>query len=635
MKLIDHLDLIELAEKDPIKYLSSPSFQSRFKQWLKKLLLFLLIVFLIFVGAFLAYQRTYAGRVFPGVYLGKTLVGGMNEQELKDKIEPVINQVENKGLIFIGQSVKGKKEVAVKSVLIAVNDPDLSRRVITFDLDDILQQAMAVGRHGSIFQRIGDVLIAQANGYHLEAAVQIDEQELKNNLKDNLKDLEQDSNDASFQLAKSGDIKIIEDQAGYFFDLATAIEQVKNNLEQTDASPIEIKLINFAPTIRTSDIEKMEPKIHEALDSAPLTLRYQDQKWPVSKNLLSQWLTFKKGSGNVIELALDPDKISLYLQTIAKNIDQPALDAKFKLESGRVIEFQPSQAGLQLTIDKNVQEIVKQILSNQSEIDLIVETAQPQILTQDLNDLGIKELIGRGTSNFAGSPKNRRINIAVGAKKLNGILIKPGEEFSLIKALGNIDAEAGFLPELVIKGDRTIPEFGGGLCQIGTTTFRAALYSGLPITARTPHSYRVVYYEPAGMDATIYNPQPDLRFINDTGVYILFETKIEGDNLIFEFYGTSDGRKIDIGQPKLFNIVAPGAPLEIKTLELKPGEKKKLETAHAGADAELSRTITYTDGTTKTQTWKSHYRPWQEVWLVGVASLDNTVVTTPDQLQQP
>jgi vancomycin resistance protein YoaR len=635
MKLIDHLDLIELAEKDPLKYLSSSSFQSRAKRWLKKLLLFLLIIFLIFVGAFLAYQRTYAGRVFPGVYLGKMSVGGMNEQELKDKIEPVINQVEDKGLIFIGQSEKGRKEVAVKSVLIAINDPDLSRRVITFDLDDILQEAMAVGRHGSIFQRIGDVLTAQANGYHLKATVQIDKQELKNNLKDNLSDLEQDSNDATFQLTKNGDIKIINDRAGYSFDLATAVDQAKNNLEQIDAGPIEIKLINFAPTIKTSDIEKMEPKIQEAINLAPLTLHYQDQKWPVSKNLLSQWLTFTKGANNVVELALDPDKISLYLQTLAKDINQSALDAKFKLEGDRVIEFQPSQMGLQLTIDKNVQEIVRQILSNQSDINLIVEAAPPQILTQDVNDLGIKELIGRGTSNFAGSPKNRRINIAVGAKKLNGILIKPGEEFSLIKALGNIDAEAGFLPELVIKGDRTIPEFGGGLCQIGTTTFRAALYSGLPITARTPHSYRVVYYEPAGMDATIYSPQPDLRFINDTGTYILFETRIDGDNLIFEFYGTSDGRKIEIAQPKLSNITAPGAPLEIKTLDLKPGEKKKLESAHAGADAEFSRIITYVDGTTKTNTWKSHYRPWQEVWLVGVASLDEIAAPAPDQLQQP
>ncbi|MCX6741316.1 MAG: VanW family protein, partial [Candidatus Parcubacteria bacterium] len=240
-----------------------------------------------------------------------------------------------------------------------------------------------------------------------------------------------------------------------------------------------------------------------------------------------------------------------------------------------------------------------------------------------------------GTSNFAGSPVNRRHNIAVGAKILNGLLIKPSEEFSLVKALGTIDDKAGFLPELVIKGDRTVPEFGGGLCQIGTTTFRVALYSGLPITARTPHSYRVVYYEPAGMDATIYNPQPDLRFINDTGANILFETKIDGNILTFDFYGTSDGRKTDITQPILSNITPPGSPLEIKTTDLAPGVRKKLESAHAGADAEFSRTITYVDGSQKTQTWKSHYRPWQEVWMVGVASLDEVATSTPVQLQQP
>jgi hypothetical protein len=79
-----------------------------------------------------------------------------------------------------------------------------------------------------------------------------------------------------------------------------------------------------------------------------------------------------------------------------------------------------------------------------------------------------------GTSNFKGSPVNRRHNIAVGAASVNGTLIAPGEEFSLLKTLGDIDAAAGYKPELVIKGGKTLPEFGGGLCQIGTTAFRAA-----------------------------------------------------------------------------------------------------------------------------------------------------------------
>ncbi len=635
MKLVDHLNLVELANKEPIKYLASPSFQERFKKWLKKVSLFLLIIFLLLIATFFVYQRSYAGQVYPGISLGQFKLGGLTAEQVRQFLKPVVDQVENQGLVFKAQSEKGNKKIAVKPVLIALSDPDLSRRVITFDLDATIDQAMAIGRQGSWLEQIKEIVAAQSNNYYLKAVVQVDEQEIKNNLQDNFQSLEQDSHDAGFEISKKGEFKIVPDQAGYYFDFDQALAQAKNNLLQLTIEPIDLKIVNFEPTVKAADVEQMKSKIMEALDLAPLTLAYQQDKWPVNKNLLSQWLVVKKNQQGEVELAFDPDKIALYLNILGKDINQEALDAKFKMEGERVVEFQPSKAGQKLQVDDSIQEIVKQVLSGANEVNLIVESTAPQVLTQEVNDLGIKELIGRGTSNFAGSPKNRRHNIAVGAQKLNGLLIKPGEEFSLLKALGNVDEAAGFLPELVIKGDRTIPEFGGGLCQIGTTTFRVALYSGLPITARTPHSYRVVYYEPAGMDATIYNPQPDLKFINDTGAYILFETKIEGDSLIFEFYGTLDGRKVDITKPTLSNITPHGPPLEIKTLDLKPGEKKKIESAHNGADAEFSRTITYADGTTKTNIWKSHYRPWQEVWLVGVASLDETTTPAPEQMQQP
>jgi len=262
----------------------------------------------------------------------------------------------------------------------------------------------------------------------------------------------------------------------------------------------------------------------------------------------------------------------------------------------------------------------------------LVAVTPVKIATGDVNDLGIKELIGRGVSNFKGSPKNRRHNIAVGAKSLNGILIKPGEEFSLLKALGPIDGEHGYLQELVIKGNRTVPEYGGGLCQIGTTTFRAALRSGLPITQRQNHSYRVVYYEPAGMDATIYDPWPDFRFLNDTGFYILFMARVEGDDLIFDFYGTKDGRKVVINPdpPKIFNITGPGPVRYIDSTDLKPGEKKKLESPHSGADTYFKYTVTYPSGEVKEQEFKSHYVPWPEVWLVGAApSSTEPIVSLP------
>jgi vancomycin resistance protein YoaR len=246
------------------------------------------------------------------------------------------------------------------------------------------------------------------------------------------------------------------------------------------------------------------------------------------------------------------------------------------------------------------------------------------------NDFRIKEIIGTGHSRFAGSPVNRRHNIKVGAASLHGLLIKPGEDFSLLKALGTIDDTTGYRTELVIKGDKTVPEFGGGLCQIGTTVFRTALASGLPISERRNHSYRVAYYEPAGTDATIYDPAPDFRFVNDTGNYILIQARLAGDDLYFDFWGVRDGRVATATAPTIYNIVKPEPTKIIETTELAPGEKKCTESSHNGADAYFDYTVTYPEGATttpvQTRRFNSHYIPWQAVCLVGVAATSTPAV---------
>ena len=164
-----------------------------------------------------------------------------------------------------------------------------------------------------------------------------------------------------------------------------------------------------------------------------------------------------------------------------------------------------------------------------------------------------------GESDCVGSPKNRKINIAVGAKRYNGLLISPGSEFSFNQYLGPINKAAGFLPELVIKNNVTTPEYGGGLCQVSTTAFRAALNAGLEITDRRNHAYAVSYYGTPGLDATIYPPSTDLKFKNNTPSYILIQTRIEGTKLFFEFWGTDDGREVAVDEPVVYGKQANGA----------------------------------------------------------------------------
>jgi vancomycin resistance protein YoaR len=303
--------------------------------------------------------------------------------------------------------------------------------------------------------------------------------------------------------------------------------------------------------------EELEKNLQRANELAimGLTLEYSEQKFAVPEEEIASWVTLQPGEapqatrftekhwlavfgGGNGTSSFDSQKISNYLSSIAEKIDRDPIDATLKIQDGKAAIFSLSQTGLLLNLGESVIGITDALEVGETESTLVVDVVQPKITQNSLASLGIVELIAEGRSNFAGSPANRRHNIRVGAAQFDGVLLDPGEVFSFTKNLGAVDASTGYLPELVIKDKGTVPEYGGGLCQVSTTTFRAALNAGLPITARRPHAYPVTYYKPYGTDATIYIPNPDLKFINDTGHHILIQTRIVGNYLYFDFYGT-------------------------------------------------------------------------------------------------
>ncbi len=184
------------------------------------------------------------------------------------------------------------------------------------------------------------------------------------------------------------------------------------------------------------------------------------------------------------------------------------------------------------------------------------------------------------------------------------------------------------------QGEKVVDLWGGirnqatgEVIQVGTTIFRATFNSGLPVTQRRNHSYRVSYYEPAGTDATIYDPAPDYRFVNDTGHHILIQTRMEGNDLYFDLWGTKDGRKVVATKPVIYNIVKPAPTKIIETPDLPEGKRKCTESAHAGADAYFDYTVTYPNGEVKKERFSSHYIPWQAVCLVGAKKAAPTPAT--------
>lgn len=262
----------------------------------------------------------------------------------------------------------------------------------------------------------------------------------------------------------------------------------------------------------------------------------------------------------VSTLRADAVAISRYVSSISSKVNRDAVNPVFGETDGKTVAIlEPGRNGQSLDESAAVANLRNAVERDLDVATLPVTSIAPPIGTTDPTELGIRELVAEGTTNFRGSPKNRIWNINQALKRFQGVLIAPGEEFSFVKQLGDVDGEHGYLPELVIKNNKTEPEFGGGICQVSSTLFRTAVNGGLKITARRNHAYPVSYYKPYGMDATVYIPAPDFRFVNNTPGHLLLLSSVEGTSLTFRLYGTNDGRKVEIDGPHVLESNPDGS----------------------------------------------------------------------------
>ncbi len=557
-------------------------------------------LFGIFLGIcflFLFYQIAFASKVYLGVKLGPYNLSGKNFSQIDDFLKEGIKKFDSKIILLLGEE---KREI------------EFSEIDLKFDIKKTKEEIEKIGRENGFLKNLINSIKVAFFSYQVKASFDIDKEKLENQIKLLAKEFLSPPVDARLEI-KDSKVILIPSIEGRGFDLIELREKILENLSNLDNSAIKVQINRIEPKIKIKDLSELKRNLEKIL-SRPLLLKNPFGKdFKIAPQEIASWIEI--GSK---DFKLKEDLLLQKLEQISLVINRPPIDAKIIIENNSPHLIARPQSGRALNL-KAMKNRIKEALKNgENEIELAVELIEPTIKTEkDLEKAGIIELIGRGISDFKGSPPNRVHNIKIGAQVFNGVLIKPDEIFSFNKILGEVSARTGYLPELVIKEDRTIPEYGGGLCQVSTTLFRAALNAGLEIIERTPHAYRVSYYEPAGLDATIYFPSPDLKFKNNTGAYILVQSKIEGTKLIFDLYGTKK-YKVEIEGPYIYNIKSPGEPIYIETDELNPGEEKIIERAHKGADTKVIRRIYDLEGNLiKEEQILSHYQAWRAKILKG------------------
>ena len=295
--------------------------------------------------------------------------------------------------------------------------------------------------------------------------------------------------------------------------------------------------------------KQLRPQLEKALLS-DFYIQTGEKPLIVKKEEIKNWIeNYTRNYSNKEDLRISTTKVVNYLESLAPLLNIEPVNAKFVINNGRAETFQTATNGKKLKIKESVTFITSSMVTGGISASLSFDQLEPELTLDKINNLGITTLLGKGESDYGHSSLSRIHNIKVGMSKFNGIILKPGEEFSFNSYLGKIDERSGYQSELVIKSGKLIYEYGGGLCQVATTFFRAAILSGLKITERKPHSFPVQYYNPQGFDATIYPGVVDLKFTNNTGGHILIQTKLVGSKLAVEIYGSPNQQKIILDGP--------------------------------------------------------------------------------------
>ncbi|PIS09541.1 hypothetical protein COT75_00990 [Candidatus Beckwithbacteria bacterium CG10_big_fil_rev_8_21_14_0_10_34_10] len=486
------------------------------------------------------------------------------------------------------------------------------------------RQAFDLGRSGNFSKDLKDKIQALKGNVNLDFEYQLNQ---------NLLETAIASIAAQIDVPPiSPSIKIIKDQKEKKIEITTGKEGKKLSQKET-LKDINHRLQKLLPLYINLPVQKLQSNITqkqaektktkaEKLLTKEMVLSYNDNSWQLEDKELIDFLDFEND--------FDEEKIASFTAQIGRSVNRLPQNALFSFAQGRVIEFKPAKDGQVLNIDKT-NRLIKETLKTLEEeentktnIDLPVETSQPDVKTKEVNSLGINERLSKGESWFFGSISSRIHNLKLAASLLNGLLIAPGETFSLNLALGDVSAQTGFQKAWVIKEGKTVLGDGGGVCQVSTTLFRAALNAGLPIIERRAHAYRVSYYEQrsqVGLDATVFSPSPDLKIKNDTPGHILIQTYTDTANmkLTFELYGTSDGRKATISPSRIWDQTPPPPDLYQDDPTLPTGVVKQIDWKAWGAKAAFDWKVVRGNEVLQERTFYSNYQPWQAIFLKGTA----------------
>ncbi len=507
---------------------------------------------------------------------------------------------------------------------------------VALDVEATVGAAYDAGRGGSVLGDVLDQLRVWTEGYPVVPVVRFDQSRAEQVLYEiaqgyvNRPVLDATVTVRDAQAVATGG------QVGRQVDIAATLSALRQEvLNLSTASEITLVVDETPPVV--ADASEVAARINTAL-ATPIKLYITEDDAPAGPWLLEpadlaamlvvEQVTYEDGTAGY-EVSADLEAVRTLLDEIAPDLTTQPVNARFIFndETRQLEVLERSVNGRALDVEGTLAQFEAALFATdpaERRVQLAFVDLPPDIPdTATAAELGITELVVEKSTYYHGSSAARRRNIEVATANFHGIVIPPGGEFSFNEWLGDVSPETGYEQGLIIVGNQTITGVGGGVCQVATTAFQAAFYGGYPIIERVPHAYRVGYYEQgegAGLDATVYSPIVDFRFLNDTPYHLLIETYNNpgSSTLTWKFYSTSMGRRVEKDGPYITNQTPPPPPVYHANPNLRPGQINQVDSSVAGADVVVYRTVYEGDRIVRDrEAFHSHYVPWATQYEVA------------------
>ncbi len=569
------------------------------------------------VALALAFQWRYAGRALPNLAVGSVALGGLTRAEAEAALEAHYTYPARAVFTFRDGDRFWQYRAAELGVAL--------------DTAAALDQAFSAGRSGSLLADLATQLSIWLNGRSLAPVIRYDEQITANRLAEIAAEINRPAADATL-IINGTLVATTPGQQGRTLDIPATLEQVRAMIERLEPGG-EIPLIMHESPPAILDAEAVAARARAAL-SGPVMLVADD----LAGGTLGPWVATVEQIGSLLELRIvtgedgaarydvsaKADVFRSYLEGLAPGLVAPPQDARFHFDpdTRQLQVIKSAQNGRALDVDETLRRLEAAIFDPANRVVPMAFTYELPRYHNNLTaaELGITQLVGEATTYYTGSTQSRKDNIFEAMSRFDGLVIGPGEVFSFNYWLGDISPETGFVQGKIIYGGRTVDGVGGGVCQVSTTIFRAAVNAGFPITERHSHGYRVGFYElnnfPPGLDAAIFQPTADFKFLNDTPYHLLIETSVfpGQDAVQFRLYSTNPGRQVVLEGPVIRDVTPAKPTIYEANPQLQAGQSLQVDWAKEGADVVFTRRILDATGQEiRKDTIYTHYQPWAAV----------------------